>query len=101
MQSRVKGHLNNLKLMNHIKDAKNGGRFLLFAEVTHHMNVQPKAALKAVERALIDFALFEQHRLLNKQGTRRQVHTIESNFPAGYKKMKLLGVPKIMNTEAR
>lgn len=101
MQSRVRGHLNNLKLMSHIKDARNGGRYLLFAEVIHHMKVQPKIALRIAERALIDFALFEQHRLLNKQGTRRQVNTIQSNFPTGYKKTKTLGVPKVMDKEAR
>lgn len=99
VRNRIKNHLNSISLMGHIKNSSNGKRYLIYSKIQHHKNTDTKGALKIAERALIDFALSQQHSLLNKQGTRRPYHTIASEFPPGYSQK--LGLPKETYTEHR
>jgi hypothetical protein len=85
--------------MGNIKNAKNGKRYLLYADLKHHQSVDIKSALRIAERAIIDFALSQQHALLNKQGILRQVHVIESEFPPGHKRS--LRLPNITHRDVR
>lgn len=74
--SRVKGQLNNLKLMKGILNAPSGGRYLLYAIVKPRRGVVVSKGLDVAEKTLIENALTDGHRILNKQGTRFKAHEI-------------------------
>jgi hypothetical protein len=78
LRSRTKGQLNNLRLMQHLKTAKNGKRILLVARFVSKPGQQEAKCLAILERALIRFFLSEGHDLVNKQGTRLRRHEIGS-----------------------
>lgn len=75
---RTKGQLNNLRLMQHIKNAKNGKRVLLAGRFIPKRGQQESKCLGILERALIRYFLSEGHDLVNKQGTRLRRHEISS-----------------------
>jgi hypothetical protein len=70
LQSRIRQHLNNLKLMKGIENAATGSRFLAFAEFISKPGQQQAKALKLLETAYIRYFLSNGDQLLNKQGTR-------------------------------
>jgi hypothetical protein len=76
--SRVKGQLNNLRLMQHLKNAKAGKRMILFGKIITKPGQRMEKSLRLIERALIRYFLSEGHDLVNKQGTRLRHHQITS-----------------------
>ena len=78
IQSRVKGQLNNLRLMEHLRTAKTGKRVLLTGMFVTKRGQQVDRGLRLMERALIRYFLSEGHDLVNMQGTQIRRHEIES-----------------------
>ena len=79
VRGRVKGQLNNLRLMQHLKNAKNGKRILLTGRIVTKPGQRLEKCLLLVERALIRYFLAEGHDLVNKQGTRLRRHELSSS----------------------
>ncbi len=75
---RVSKHLNNLHLMKHLENAKNGQRVLIAGEAVTKPGQQLKKVLLTLERALIRHFLSEGHDLVNRQGVRLRRHEISS-----------------------
>lgn len=78
IRARIRSQFNNLRLMQHLKNAKSGKRVILAG----HFKAKPGQAegkcLALIERALIRHFLSEGHDLVNKQGVRLRRHEIES-----------------------
>lgn len=79
LRRRVKTQLNNLRLMQHLKNAKTGKRILLVGQFVARPGQQREKCLLLAERALIRHFLSEGHDLVNKQGVRLRRHTIASS----------------------
>ncbi len=79
IRGRVKGHLNNLRLMQHLQNAKTGKRVLLAGRLVTKPGQQLSKCLVLAERALIRYFLRDGHDLVNKQGTRLRRHQLESS----------------------
>ena len=78
LSKRVRSQLNNLKLMQHVKNASTGRRVLLGGVVKTKPGQQMDKCLKSIERGLIRHYLAENHDIVNKQGTRIRRHRILS-----------------------
>ena len=63
---RVSKHLNNLHLMKHLENAKNGQRVLIAGEAVTRPGQQLKKVLLTLERAFIRYFLSEGHDLVNQ-----------------------------------
>jgi len=94
IRSRVKVQLNNLRLMQHLKNAKAGKRIVFAGRFVGRPGQQPAKSLTLVERALIRHFLSEAHDLVNRQGTILRRHEITS---AG--KHRRAFVPRLMYLE--
>lgn len=83
IRNRVKVQLNNLRLMQHLKNAKAGKRIVLAGCIVTKPGQQRDRCLPLVERALIRYFLSEGHDLVNKQGVRLRRHEVASSgkFP--------------------
>jgi len=79
MRGRVKGQFNNLRLMQHLKNAKAGKRVLLAAKFNARPGQKTASCITLIERALIRYFLSEGHDLVNKQGVRLRRHEIVSS----------------------
>jgi len=79
LRSRIKGHLNNLRLMQHLKNAKTGKRIVLAGRMMTKPGQQMGKCLILVERALIRYFMSEGNDLVNKQGTRLSRHEVISD----------------------
>jgi hypothetical protein len=79
IRGRVKSQLNNLRLMQHLRNAKAGKRILLAGEALTKPGQQLDKTLRLSERALVRYFLSEGHDLVNKQGTRLRRHEIVSS----------------------
>lgn len=79
IRRRVKGHLNSLRLMHHLRTAKSGKKVLLVGEYITKPGQRIDKCLGLTERALIRYFLSEGHDLVNKQGTRIRRHELESS----------------------
>jgi hypothetical protein len=79
IRGRVKGQLNNLRLMQHLKNAKAGKRVVLPGRFVSKGGQQLGKSLLMIERALIRYFLADGHDLVNKQGTRLRQHEIVSS----------------------
>lgn len=79
IKGRVKGHFNNLRLMQHLRNAKNGKRIILAGRIVTKPGQQLDKCLKMIERGFIRYFLSEGHDLVNKQGTRLRRHEIASS----------------------
>ena len=77
IRARVKGHLNNLRLMRHLHDAKTGKRVLLAGRLVTKRGQRLSKCLALAERALIRYLLSKGHDLVNKQGTELRRHQLE------------------------
>lgn len=75
---RVRGQLNNLKLMRHVQEAKAGKRLLLIGRFISKPGQKVEKCLPIAERSLIRHFLSEGHDLVNKQGTRLRRHELMS-----------------------
>ncbi len=79
IRGRVKGHLNNLRLMQHLHNARTGKRVLLAGRLVTKPGQQLAKCLVLAERTLIRYFLSEGHDLVNKQGTRLRRHQLDSS----------------------
>lgn len=79
IRGRIRGHLNNLKLMRHIEDAKTGRRFVIVGYASPKPGQKIDKVLKLLERALIRHFMSEGHDLVNQQGVRIRRHSVESS----------------------
>jgi len=79
IRGRVKNQLNNLRLMQHLKNAKDGKRIVLAGRIITKPGQQLDKCLPLIERALIRYFLSEAHDLVNKQGTRLRRHELSSS----------------------
>lgn len=79
LRSRIRGHLNNLRLMRHIESAKTGRRFVLLGEPVIKPGQRLPRVLKVLERAHIRHFLAEGHDLVNQQGVQIRRHEITSS----------------------
>lgn len=79
IRGRVKTQLNNLRLMQHLRNAKLGSRILLAGRVVPRPGQRIERVLPLVERALIRYFLSEGHDLVNIQGTRLRRHEVVSS----------------------
>ncbi len=77
VRGRVKGHLNNLRLMRHLHNAKTGKRVLLAGRLVTKRGQQLSKCLALAERALIRHFLLKGDDLVNKQGTKPRRHQLE------------------------
>jgi hypothetical protein len=78
IRNRVKGQLNNLPLMMHLKNARAGYRILLAGRFIATKGQQRDKCLPVIERAMIRYLLSEAHDLANIQGTALRQHEIIS-----------------------
>lgn len=78
IRGRVKGHFNNLRLMQHLRNAKNGKRIILSGLVVTKPGQRIERCLRVIERGFIRHFLSEGHDLVNKQGTRLRRHEVKS-----------------------
>ena len=78
LRGRIKGHLNSLKLMQHLKNAKTGKRVLIYGIPVTKKGQQQDKVLASLEKAFIRHFLLEGHDIVNKQGVRIRNHEIES-----------------------
>jgi hypothetical protein len=79
LSRRVNTQLNNLRLMQHLKNAKAGKRVVLTGQFVGKPGQQAQKCLALAERALIRYFLSEGHDLVNKQGTRLRRHEVTSS----------------------
>ena len=70
--------LNNLRLMSHVRDAKDGSRILFAGTVITRPGQQIEKCLTLVERSLIRYFLSEGHDLVNISGTLLRRHEVAS-----------------------
>jgi hypothetical protein len=87
LRSRIKEQLNNVALMQQIKKASAGHRFLLVGRLKLHPGQQESKVLEIVEKALIKRALAEGYDIFNKQGTKTPVHEIRSRGNKAFRKL--------------
>lgn len=87
LRSRLKGQLNNLKLMNSIKSAANGARMLAYGEIKLKPGQKASSAILAAEKLLIRHFIEEGHELLNVQGVKLRVQTLTNDRPAPINKL--------------
>lgn len=78
IRSRVRGHFNNLRLMQHLQNARNGKRIVVAGRLITKPGQQLARCLTLIERGFIRHFLSEGHDLVNKQGTRLRRHEIGS-----------------------
>ena len=78
IRSRVRGQLNNLRLMQHLKSAKAGGRVVVAGALIPRPGQKADRCLPILERTLIRYFLSEGHDLVNIQGTLLRRHEVES-----------------------
>lgn len=76
---RLRSQLNNLRLMQHLRNAKAGTRIALVGRVVTKPGQRLERVLPLVERALIRYFLSEGHDLVNIQGTHLRRHEIVSS----------------------
>lgn len=79
IRGRVKGQLNNMRLMHHVRDARAGRRILLAGIFEPRPGQQEGRCLPLIEKALIRHFLSEGYDLVNKSGTRLRQHEIVSS----------------------
>ncbi len=74
--SRIKQHLNSVKLMNGIKDSLSGDKILIVGQFIPKPGQDKKKSISIIEKALIEHCLVEGIELLNKQGTKTKFHEV-------------------------
>jgi hypothetical protein len=78
LRSRLMGHINNLSLMEHLRDAKTGQRVLIIGRPALRQGQQIAKVLDVAEKTLIRHFISEGHNLANKQGKRILMHALRS-----------------------
>jgi hypothetical protein len=90
IRSRVKGQLNNLRLMQHLRNAKSGSRVIIAGALVTRPGQTADRCLPILERTLMRHFLSEGHDLVNVQGTLLRQHEVESTRRPKY------FIPKVM-----
>ncbi|MFP3743555.1 GIY-YIG nuclease family protein [Achromobacter sp. SIMBA_011] len=85
LRQRIKGQMNNLKLMNGIKAAAKGKRYLAYAEIVLRPGQTKSAAVNAAEKLLIRHFVDDGHNLMNIQGVKIKLQTLENQRPTALK----------------
>jgi len=93
IRGRVRNQLNNLRLMQHVRNAKSGGRIVLAGSLVPRPGQNAMSCLPILERTLIRHFLSEGHDLVNVQGTHIRRHEVESTRRPRY------FVPRVMYLE--
>jgi len=96
LRGRLKGQLNNLKLMNSIQSAAKGARMLGYGEVILKPGQKAASAIAAAEKLLIRHFVEEGHELFNIQGVKLRVQTLTNERPPDMRKV----IPKKTQVEA-
>lgn len=78
IQSRVKGQLNNHRLMQHLKHSKDGRRVLITGIFKAKPGQKQEKCLKIIERELIRYYITQGNDLVNVQGISIRRHQIIS-----------------------
>jgi hypothetical protein len=78
IRGRVRGQLNNLRLMQHLRNAKGGKRLILAGKVVTRPGQQIEKCLTVIERGYIRHFLSEGHDIVNKMGTRLRRHEVRA-----------------------
>jgi hypothetical protein len=81
IRRRIRGQLNNLRLMRHVEGAKIGRRVLIVGQALPRPGQRLPKVLSILERAFIRHFLSEGHDLVNKQGMRIRRHEVISTGP--------------------
>ena len=76
---RVRDHFNNLRIMQHLRNARNGKRVVLTGRVVTKPGQRIEKCLSVLERGFIRYFLSEGHDLVNRQGTRLRRHEVTSS----------------------
>jgi hypothetical protein len=85
IRSRIPQQLNNVRLMQHIWNARNGGRVVIVGEFIARGGQRLPVSLPLIEKALIRHFLSEGHDLVNVQGTTlRQHEVLSENRPLAF-----------------
>jgi len=94
VRRRIRGHLNNLRLMRHIEDAKTGRRVVIAGSAIIKPGQKKGKVLSLLERTFIRHFLSEGHDLVNQQGVRIRRHEIlcDGGIPRSF-------VPSVMYLE--
>jgi hypothetical protein len=79
IRGRIHSHFNNLRLMQHLREAKIGKRVLLAGVLQMKPGQKLPKCLTLSERALIRHFLSEGHDLVNKLGTQIRRHELISD----------------------
>lgn len=97
-RSRLKQQANNLRLMEGVKEEKNGERVLLLGIVKLAQGQQLDRVLDVAEQAHIEHALTEGHPILNIKGTKTKRHEVNIDGPKShahpFPRKMFLAVPK-------
>lgn len=96
IRGRVKNQLNNLRLMQHLHNARGGTRVIIVGKIITKPGQQLSKTLITTERALIRHFLSTGDDLVNKQGTRLRRHEVHSSgkHPKRF-------IPRVMYLEKR
>lgn len=102
VRARIPQHLKNnvslMKKMQNKKKTRSGDRVLYVGVLRDHQGMPADKAIEVAERALISAAIVEGYKLLNQQGTKTPVYTIEASGNAKARRwwvnQKTLEVPK-------
>lgn len=78
IRRRIKGQLNNLRLMQHVETASTGKRCVFAGMVDRRAGQEIGKAIAVTERAFIRHFLSEGHDLVNISGTSLRQHEVES-----------------------
>lgn len=87
LRNRIKGQLNNLKLMNGIESAANGTRYLAYAQVVLKPGQKPDPTIHAAEKLLIRHFVEEGHELLNILGVKIRIQVLTNKRPGQLNKL--------------
>jgi hypothetical protein len=79
LRVRVRTQTNNLRLMQHLRNARSGKRIVLAGILVGGPGQNLEKSLTLAERALIRYFLSEGHDLVNKLGVRLRRHKVNSS----------------------
>ena len=78
LRVRLEQQLNNLRLMEYIREAKAGHRAIMVGALVTTRGQKVDTCLPVIERAFIRYFLAEGHHLANIHGARRLMHEVRS-----------------------
>ncbi|MCE1225207.1 MAG: GIY-YIG nuclease family protein [Geobacteraceae bacterium] len=70
LKSRIKTHLNSIKLIKGLKEQPSGNRIIIYCQIILKRGQNIDSAIKIIEKALILHAQSDGHELINDKGTK-------------------------------